>query len=646
MKFYEVWPADSRYRSDKPLTYSYDFDLSVLSVVSIPLQKRMVSGFVKAKVGEPTFTVKPIKAILSSQPLPTAYFKLAEWICSYYCCSLGDALRQLAPPKPAVRKVEPDETETFVSDQPINIESPLTNDQSEALKSIKKSTSTTVLLHGDTASGKTRVYLELAKQCLKKNQSVVLLTPEISLTAQLEQAALQLKAPVYVFHSKLGVSQRKKIWLAILESSQPVVVVGPRSALFSPIKNLGLIVVDEAHEPAYKQDQTPRYQTTRVASQLGQLAKAKVILGTATPLVTDYYIAHQRKAIVRMSQPAVTSNHGKALLEVVDIKKREAFSRSQYLSKPLIDAIATTLSAKKQVMIYLNKRGSARVILCNNCGWQLLCPNCDVPLIYHGDSHTTRCHICGHSESPPTNCPQCKNDDIIYRSIGVKALVDELGRLFPNARTSRFDSDNKQGERLSELYPKLVSGEVDILVGTQLLAKGLDLPKLGLVGIIAAESSLSLPDYSGEERSFQLLYQVMGRVGRGHNAGRAIIQTYEPDSIVVRAAMARDYDMFYTHCLEGRQKFRFPPFSYLLKLTCRRSTSASAESAAQKLKTSLRQAGLPVEIIGPAPSFYGRRASYYYWQIVVKSKNRGYLVELAKLAPADWTADLDPINLL
>ncbi|MBI5906492.1 primosomal protein N' [Candidatus Saccharibacteria bacterium] len=646
MTFYEVWPADSRYHSDKPLTYSYDSELPVHTVVSVPLQKRTVSGFIKAKVGKPAFAVKPISGVLSQQPLPEAYFKLAEWMQAYYCCSLGDALRQLAPPKPSIRKVNPDETEILVGSQPINIASPLTKDQSSALKAIKKSPSTTILLHGETGSGKTRVYLELAKDCLKKNQSVVFLTPEISLTAQLEQAALQLNVPVYVFHSKLGVAQRKKIWLAILESSQPVVVIGPRSALFSPIQKLGLIVVDEAHEPAYKQDQTPRYQTSRVASQLGQLSGAKVILGTATPLVADYYLASQRKAVARMSQPAVTSSHGKAVLEVVDIKKRENFSRSQYLSKPLIDAITIALQGGKQTMIYLNKRGSARVILCNNCGWQLLCPNCDVPLIYHGDSHTTRCHICGHTKTPPTNCPQCKNEDIIYKSIGVKALVDELGRLFRNARTKRFDSDNQRGEHLSELYPQLVAGEVDILVGTQLLAKGLDLPKLGLVGIIAAESSLSLPDYSGEERSFQLLYQVMGRVGRGHSAGRAIIQTYEPDSIVVRAAMARDYNMFYEHCLAGRQKFRFPPFSYLLKLTCRRSTFSGAENASKKLMTTLRQAGLPVEIIGPAASFYGRRAGYYYWQIVVKSKNRGHLVNLAKLAPADWTIDLDPTNLL
>lgn len=646
MKFYEVWPADSRYRADKPLTYSYEIDLPPFSVVTIQLQNRTISGFIKGEVPKPSFELKPIKAVLSQQPLPTVYLELAKWLQAYFYCGFGDALRQLAPSKPAIRKVRQDDTAILTSSSAIDVQSPLTKDQTAAIKAIQKSPSTTILLHGDTGTGKTRVYLELAKDTIQKGRSVLLLTPEISLIAQLEQAAQRLQVPTYVLHSQLTVAQRKKIWLGILEAKQPIIVIGPRSALFSPVRKPGLIVLDEAHEPAYKQESSPRYLATRVASQLGKLSGAKVILGTATPSVSDYYLADKLSAVVRMSEPAAGSKHGKAKLEVVDIRKRETFSRSQYISKQLIDATAQTLSDKKQVMIYLNKRGSARIILCNNCGWQLLCPNCDIPLVYHGDTHSARCHTCGHSQVPPSNCPDCKNGDIIYRSIGVKALYDELARLFPNANIKRFDSDNQSGEHLGELYPDLLSGKIDILVGTQLLAKGLDLPKLGLVGIIAAESSLSLPDYTAQERSFQLLYQVMGRIGRGHNAGRAIIQTYEPDSIVVKAAMARNYNMFYEHCLTGRRAFRFPPFSYLLKLTCRRVTYDGASKAATNLKAKLRAAGLPVEIIGPAPSFFGRRAGYFYWQIVIKSKSRGHLLELAELVPADWTVDLDPSNLL
>ncbi|MGH7156858.1 MAG: replication restart helicase PriA, partial [Candidatus Saccharimonadales bacterium] len=287
-----------------------------------------------------------------------------------------------------------------------------------------------------------------------------------------------------------------------------------------------------------------------------------------------------------------------------------------------------------------------RVILCKNCGWQYLCPNCDVSLVYHADQHLARCHICGFSSSPPVQCPNCGNPDIIYKTVGTKALVEEVQKLFPDKRVQRFDSDNLVGESLNDSYGELLRGDVDVLVGTQLLAKGLDLPRLGLVGIVSAESSLTLPDYTAEERTFQLLYQVIGRVGRGHAKGEVVVQTYEPDSVVIKSAVKRDYKQFYEHALLERQTFRFPPFSYLLKLTIRRATIKGAQGASDKLRTELAAAGLPVEIIGPTPAFYARRGKYFYYQLVAKSKDRDHLLELAKLVPQDWQTDLDPADLL
>jgi primosomal protein N' (replication factor Y) len=377
---------------------------------------------------------------------------------------------------------------------------------------------------------------------------------------------------------------------------------------------------------------------------LGALTGAKVILGTATPLINDYYLADAKSAVVRMKQPA-GGDKSAIITETIDLKDRQNFGSSQYLSKKLIEDVNTTLSAKKQVLIYLNRRGSARLILCNKCGWQYLCPNCDVPVVYHGDEHLVRCHICGFSDQPPMACPKCANPDIIYKSIGTKALYDEVERLFPNHKVHRFDSDNLVGERLNELYDKVRSGEIDILVGTQLLAKGLDLPKLGLVGIVSAEAA-ALPDYTAEERTFQLIYQVIGRVGRGHGDGKVVIQTYDPDSVVIKSSVARDWAAFFEYSTKERRQFRFPPFSYLLKLTCRRATIAGAEKAAVNLKKQLGGLGLPVEIIGPTPSFYGRRGKYFYYQLVAKSKNRDHLVKLAKETPSDWTIDLDPADLL
>jgi len=620
-----------------------------LSVVTVPLRQRMVTGFVISEVKKPDFTVKPIKNRLSHQPLPPHCLELAKWLQDYYICPFGEALRQFAPSAPTVRKTTADSEPSVAASSALQLalSSPLTDDQQTALVAIRRSASTTTLLHGDTGTGKTRVYMELAKETLAAGRSVLLLTPEIALTSQLAAAVeQQLHSPTYIVHSQLSVAQRKKIWLAILEAQEPVVVIGPRSALFSPIKNPGLIVIDEAHEPSYKQEQSPRYQTTRVASQLGALTKAKVILGTATPLISDYYLADKHQAIARMTTPAVGQKNLDVETQIIDLKDRQHFASNPYFSKQLIDVMKTTLAANKQVMIYLNRRGSARLILCQNCGWQLLCPNCDIPLIYHGDIHAARCHICGFQAPPPVACPACGDPDVIYRSIGTKALVEVVAKLFPQYRVQRFDSDNVPGERVNELYGRLRDGEIDILIGTQLLAKGFDLPRLGLVGVISAETSLALPDFTAEERAFQLLYQVIGRVGRGHAKGRVIIQTHNPGNGVLQAAVARNYELFYQPGLQQRQQFRFPPFSYLLKLVCRRATLAGAQGAAERLKKQLLAQKLPVEVIGPAPSFYARRGRYYYWQLVIKSKQRDHLIKLAKVVPAGWTIDLDPADLL
>jgi len=333
-------------------------------------------------------------------------------------------------------------------------------------------------------------------------------------------------------------------------------------------------------------------------------------------------------------------------LSLIDLKDRTLFSQSRYLSDSLIDAIKSTLSAKKQIIVYLNRRGSARVILCRICGWNHLCPNCDVPLTYHADEHLARCHICGYHKSPPVACPNCGSPDVIYRTIGTKALEQEIRKLFPQAKTARFDSDSQAGERLNELFGEVVAGKIDILVGTQLLAKGLDLPRLGLVGVVSADTSLALPDYTASERTFQLLYQIIGRVGRGHGRGEVIIQTYDPDSITLRAAVKRDYKSFYDTTLAERRQFKFPPFSYLLKARIRRTSPKNAETAASKLSNKLSSLHLPIEIIGPTPSFYARRGKFYTYQLVLKSKQRSLLLKVADAIPDDWQVDLDPTDLL
>lgn len=645
MFYYEVWVASSKYRGDRPLTYRSSFELAPLSVVSVPLRNGLATGFVANKVTKPGFTVKEIRANLSDKPLPSHCLALANWISDYYCTSLGEALRQFAPSVPAIRRrAEGDDPGQQIQED-LRLDFKLTAEQISAIDYINNNNSTTVLLHGDTGSGKTRVYLELAEAVLETGRSVIMLTPEIGLTTQLTRAVTEkLNCPVQLLHSEMTPAARKKAWFKILETDQPMVVIGPRSALFAPLAKVGLIVVDEAHDTAYKQEQTPYYHASRVASRLGNLTGSKVILGSATPS-EDYYLAKRRKAIFRMKLQAKSARQADISIEIVDQRDKFNSSKNRYLSDPLIKQVEQALADHKQTILYYNRRGTARLILCSNCGWQLLCPNCDIPLVYHGDDHEARCHTCGYKQVPPGKCPSCGNPDIVFTSIGTKALADLVTSFFPSARVKRFDSDNVKGEKLNELYESVRRGEVDILVGTQLIAKGLDLPKLQLVGIVGADSSLAIPDYSAQERSFQLLYQVIGRVGR-HAAGKIVIQTFEPDSYVIAAAASRNYEAFYVKTLAERRTYRFPPFSYMMKLSCHRSSEAAANKAASDLRTKLATNRLGVEVIGPVPSFRHRIGKNYYYQLVLRAKQRGSLTQLTKQIPAGWSIDLDPINLL
>jgi primosomal protein N' (replication factor Y) len=506
----------------------------------------------------------------------------------------------------------------------------------------------TSLLHGETGSGKTRVYLELALAMMEQGKTAIVLTPEIGLTPQLVQSFEEVYGKrVVVIHSNLTPAERRDVWLQILAATTPLVVIGPRSALFSPLANIGLIVLDEAHDVAYKQEQAPHYLASRVAATLARLHGAKLILGTATPLITDYFTFTSKQLPVLRMQHLATAGQRHALqTNVVNLRETGLFTRSRWLSDSLLQAIETNLSKHEQSLVFLNRRGTARLVLCQQCGWQALCPRCDLPLTYHGDTHSLRCHTCGHRETTPAACPVCKATDIVFRNIGTKSLLDELRRLFPKARIQRFDSDNKKSERLEVNYTAVRDGEVDILVGTQLLTKGLDLPKLSVVGIVLADSGLYFPDYTAEERTYQMLSQVMGRVGRGHRAGTVIIQTYHPESPTIQAALTKDFPGFYQSQIKERELYGFPPFYYVLKISCTRASRKSAEQASGKVAELLRQTVPQIEVIGPTPAFSEKTNGKYTWQLIVKAKARQRLLEAIKHVPANCSYDIDPLHLL
>jgi primosomal protein N' (replication factor Y) len=401
-------------------------------------------------------------------------------------------------------------------------------EQSQALDEIAHATSGTIVLQGVTGSGKTEIYKELARRSVSRGQSVILLVPEISLTSQLISEFAHDFPDLIVTHSQMTEAERHLAWRTVLHAETAQVIIGPRSALFLPVKNLGVLIIDEAHEPSYKQEQSPRYSALRAASILARENDIKLILGSATPSVADRYLAEVTgRPVVRLDTPA------RALAQtpditLVDMTKRGNFKRHRFISDQLIASIEKNLANRKQTLIFHNRRGSASTTLCENCGWTALCPNCLVPLVLHGDRFELSCHICAHREKVPTVCPVCRSTDIIHKGIGTKLIESELRKLFPKARIARFDSDNTANETVNSLYEALYKGNIDIAIGTQVVAKGLDLPHLRTVGVIQADSGLSLPDYAAAERAFQLLAQVIGRVGRDEHASEVIVQSYQP----------------------------------------------------------------------------------------------------------------------
>jgi primosomal protein N' (replication factor Y) len=644
MYYYEVLVASQRYHGAEALTYSSLENLEVGHVVTVPFGNRSVPGIVQAVVEKPEFEVKPITKLIVTEVLPKELLSLHKWIEAYYPGPLG-FISQLFLPASLTTTGRPRKPVTENSAQAQSLPS-LTKEQTSVIQAISTQNGS-FLLHGETGSGKTRVYQELVKMTLDDNRSCIVLTPEIGLSSQLSSSFESLfPGRVVVIHSNQTSAEKRNYWKQILRASEPLIIIGPRSALFSPVSNVGLIVLDEAHDGAYKQEQMPYYQTSRVAGKLAALHNAKLVLGTATPSLQDYYVFRQKQLPILRMEAVATANEKKVDTIVVDVKERANFSRSPWISDKMIEAVESSLSSKQQSLLFLNRRGTARLVVCQNCGWQATCPRCDLPLTYHGDTHILRCHTCGYNEQPPSSCPTCQATNIQFKSVGTKTIMDEVIRLFPGATAMRFDSDNPKSDTLERQISEVKDGRVDILVGTQVVSKGLDLPKLSTVGIITADTSLYFPDYTAEERSFQMIRQVIGRVGRGHVEGNVVIQTLHPDSYTLKTAVAKDYEQFYESQIVERQTYRFPPLYFVLKVIVQRAVQSSAKKAAQDISQQILQQGYSIEVSGPSPAFIERAHGKYRWQLVVKAKQRAELIKVIKLLPKNYSYDIDPSDLL
>jgi primosomal protein N' (replication factor Y) len=644
-RYYLIAPTTVVRANEPAFTYASETPLAIGTLVRVSVGKKILNGVVVRGVPtKPTFKTKSIESVLVDSPLPEALVQLAFWLSEYYGTHMAVVLQTILPA--GLHKTRRESKKDANHPKRMRTNFVLNSEQQAALQSINSAQSGTLLLHGVTGSGKTQVYIEAVKHQAAQGRSAIILVPEIALTPQLVAEFANHFANLIVTHSGMTEAQRHQAWLAALQSQEPTVVIGPRSALFLPLQNLGIIVVDEAHEPSYKQEQAPRYSALRAATMLAKYHnKARVVLGTATPAVTDYYVAkNTQNPILRIATPAVQTAPVEA--EVVDLKKKELFRRHRFFSDTLLARIDESLNNGHQVLLFHNRRGTAPTTICEHCGWLAECPTCFLPLTLHADSHILRCHVCNYQMPVPPSCPQCHEPTILFKGIGTKLIETEITKLFPKARIARFDADTHQSEAVHNRYQELYDGNIDILIGTQMLAKGLDLPKLRTVGVVQADSGLILPDYQSEERVFQLLYQVMGRVGRSKLPGNVVIQTFQPDHPIVKAAVARDYQAFYEAEIKKRNIGHFPPFRFLLKLSCSYKTEAGAVNASLKMARELRAKYPYLEVLGPTPAFYERMGGNYRWQLVVKSTKRSELAAIATAIPAGWAADLDPTSLL
>jgi primosomal protein N' (replication factor Y) len=509
------------------------------------------------------------------------------------------------------------------------------------------------LLHGVTGSGKTEVYLQALAETVKMGRRGIVLVPEIALTPQtIERFAARFPGRVAVLHSQLSLGEQFDEWQRVRDGEFDV-VIGPRSAAFAPQPDLGLIVIDEEHEWTYKQpDKSPRYHTRHVALKLAELAGAVVVMGSATPDVETYYRAQQGDYKLLQLPGRVTPRDGTALpqVEVVDLKEELKAGIRSFFSRSLSEAISQAVTNDEQVILFLNRRGAATFIQCRSCGFVLRCKRCEVPLNYHLAEDKLVCHQCNYHTPVPESCPRCTRRNLKFLGLGTQKLEQEAGYNFPTARLLRWDTDVTRGRHShDEILSKFRSHQADILIGTQMVAKGLDLPLVTLVGVVSADTALNLPDFRAGERTFQLLSQVAGRAGRGIKGGKVIIQTYTPEHYAIQAAAKHDYAAFYNKEVEYRRQLHNPPFSRLACLTYSYTNDTFCQRESERMKRFLgqeidSQGVADIEIIGPAPAFIHRLRGRFRWQLILRG--RGLSEFLSPIPfPQGWVVDIDPVGL-
>ncbi len=670
---------------DAPIDKIYSFSvpeefINVLKpgmAVEVPIGRgeRRYKGFcLEISQTEWKGTLKPIIRIIDERILfNDKIAELANWLSEYYVSPPGMSI-SCAIPAAVKKAVKATRAKPYIISQPIREpDFALNDDQENALKyinnSIEKKNFEAILLHGVTASGKTEIYIRAVKNLLKDGRGAIYLVPEIALTAQMIYRLAERFENVAVMHSGLTDAQRRATWQAIA-AGDIALVLGTRSAIFAPVKNLGLIIVDEEQEPSFKNMQSPRYNARDLAIKRAQIENIPIVLGSATPSLETFYNSKHRsdwhylwlgKRIANLPMPDV---------EIVDMYQEHRERKGVHLLSRVLEAkIEETLQTGKQIILLLNRRGHSGYVFCPKCGYVIHCPNCKTRMVYHRTSNRLLCHHCSAKLAVPDKCDRCGGTMNKF-GLGTQRLEDELTRKFPNAKLARMDMDSmKKSAEYEKILSDFAKGDMDILLGTQMIAKGLDFPNVSLVGVICADIALSMPDFRAGERTFQLLAQVAGRAGRADYAGSVVVQSYNLSDPAIQSALKHDYHQFAKKEMYLRKKLFLPPFTRLARIVIQHTKSTNAHNLAKELTKELQQKiaeniskngdnksnSQSVSIIGPNPATLFRLRNRYRYQILIRCASATAMLNFFKIVRQDkninlfrkeFIIDIDPVDLM
>jgi primosomal protein N' (replication factor Y) len=651
-------PQSSPYQYGVPDILSDKVDIGKRVYVKIR-ERRMVGYIVGFSHAKAVQEIKDIDSVIDALPVLAPHMlKLTQWMADTYVCSRGQCIEAVLPAafKKGKITMKSRSAKTGESAQSVNPDDlKLTAEQEAAygvmIQPVEQNESRTFLLHGITGSGKTEVYMHVIREVLKKGKSCIVLVPEISLTPQsVDRFYSRFGDCVAVIHSRLSQGRKMEEWHRI-RSGEAKVVVGARSAIFSPTPNLGLIVIDEEHETSYKQDETPRYDARRVARERAKNEKAVLILGSATPSMETFHEA-QTNQIGYVYLSNRIENRPLPVVDIVDMRRQRDVKRERIFSQPLEEAIKQVLVKKEQVMLLLNRRGFSTHLHCASCGYVMSCPNCRISLAYHFDTASVMCHVCHHTAVPQRLCPGCQKNYLHYFGIGTQKVEQEAKMLFSSARIARMDTDSTSRKDAHEqILRAFQKQQLDILIGTQMIAKGHDFPNVSLIGVVSADTALHIPDFRASERTFDILTQVAGRAGRGDVPGRVIIQTSVPHHYAIQSAKDHNFLEFYDKEIILRKELMMPPFSRLIQIIGKGPDEGSLLKQMMLLakELGLRTQSTAIQVLGPAPSLVSKAQGSFFWHLYVKGSDIEAMISLVRKTLGEFrrgsvqlTVDVDP----